>query len=241
MRVRVPPNGRSTNWPAVLEAALLAVAGAMFLLKARQGVLVYYIHPRYTGLVVVTGLALLLVAVVRLAPTIRRPAEPARGRSAGYVLVALPLLLGLVLPARPLAANALAGKTIDAGASVRASAPADSPSQQWNLLQWATAVNVRGAEVQGQAVDVIGFVYHDPQRQFDGFVVVRHVIICCAADGSGVGLPVVWQGGAALPVDTWVRVRGTLGVATIGGRTEPAFLATAVEPVPRPANPYLYA
>lgn len=241
MRVQVPPAVRSTNWPAVIEAAVLAAAAAMLLLKARQGVLVYYIHPRYTGLVVVTGVALLLMAAVRLATAIHRPAESARGRSAGYVLVALPLLLGLVLPARPLAASALAGKTVDAAASVRARAPVDSPTQQWNLLQWATAINVRGTEVQGEAVDVIGFVYHDPQRQFDGFVVVRHVIICCAADGSGVGLPVVWQGGGTLPVDTWVRVRGTLGVATIGGRTEPAFLATTVEPVPGPANPYLYA
>ena len=241
MRVSLSPTGRPVNRPAMIEAALLAAAGAMLLAKAQQGVLVFYIHPRYTGLAVVTGLALLLLAMVRLGTAARLPPEAARPRAAGYLVIALPLILGLALPARPLEANALAGRSVDAAGAVRAMAPIDSPAQQWNLLQWATAVNVRGAEVQGQAVDVVGFVYHDPTRPFDGFVLVRHVIICCAADGSGVGLPVVWLGGAALPVDTWVRVRGTLGIATIGGRAEPAFLATAVEVVPRPANPYLNA
>jgi uncharacterized membrane protein YcgQ (UPF0703/DUF1980 family) len=37
-----------------------------------------------------------------------------------------------------------------------------------------------------------------------------------------------------------VRVRGTIGLATVGGEIEPALLATSVEPTPRPASPYLY-
>lgn len=239
--LRMPLRHRPINWVALIEAALLGLAAAMLLAKAAQGVLVYYIHPRYTPLVIATGVALILLAAARLATAAAQGAEPLRGRRAGYLLVAFPLLLGLALPARPLEANALSGKTVGTGGAVRAKAPIDTASQQWNLLQWVTAINVRGTEVQGQPADVVGFVYHDPERPFEGFVVVRHVIICCAADGSGVGLPVVWQGGAALPVDTWVRVRGTLGTATINGRTEPAFLATAVEVVPRPDNPYLYA
>ena len=38
----------------------------------------------------------------------------------------------------------------------------------------------------------------------------------------------------------WVRVRGSLGAAAVGGAEEPALLAESVEPVPAPSPPYIY-
>ena len=87
---------------------------------------------------------------------------------------------------------------------------------------------------------VVGFVYHEPGPNSDRFVVTRYVIICCAADRNGVGLPVQWNGGAGLVADSWVHVRGTLGSITAGDQSEPIVLATSVEPAPRPDQPYLY-
>ena len=237
--LRTPPRPRDRT--ALREAALLAGTAAMLLAKAGRGELVFYIHPRFTPLAVACGLLLLLMAGARLVTAFGRVTEPAHGRRGSYLLVALPVLLGLLLPARPLEAGALAGKGLGTSGAIRPAAPLAADSRQWNVLQWATAINVRGAEVQGQEAEVVGFVYHDPARPLDGFVVVRHVIICRTADGSGVGLPVVWAGGTDLTVDSWVRVRGRLGTALIDGHPEPALLADTVEPVPRPANPYLYA
>lgn len=238
---RWAPARRGRRDPAALiEAFLLGGTAAFLLLKARRGELIYAIHPRYIPLVVAAALLLLGLTVARLRATGGPPAAISRGRAVGYALLALPLALALLVPARPLGADAFAttGRGTNKAASGRVAA-GDDP-RRWDLLQWATAVNLRGESVQGAEADLIGFVYHDPDRPLAGFFVARMVIVCCVADGSGVSLPVSWPAGAALPDNTWVRVRGTLGMAEVRGRPEPAFLATAVTVVPRPANPYLY-
>lgn len=228
------------NWSGCIEASLLGGVAGMLLLHAWRGTVVFYIHPRYTPLVVGAAVVLLLVLIGRLSAPDHAPSAATPGRCAGYLLLALPLVLGLLAPARPLGADALALTGSGTGEAVRSTPPADEDSRVWNVLHWATAVSVRGAEVQGREADLVGFVHHDPAQPLDGFHLARLVIVCCVADGSGVSLPVVWPGGAALAPDTWVRVRGTLGMTTADGRAIPALLATSVEIVPRPANPYLY-
>ncbi len=230
---------RPINWAALIESVLLGGAAVVLLTKALRGVLTFYIHPRYTPLIIVCSTVLLLIAGIRARMIFGHVPESLSGKEWRYLLLAVPLLLGTLVPARPLGANALANTT-DVGGALTASAPTDGNTEQWNLLQWATALSVRGDDLNGKAADVVGFAYHDPARPLDGFFVVRYVIICCTADSNGVNLPVVWKGGAALPTDTWVRVRGVLGTNTIDGKAGPALLASSVEPVPQPTNPYLY-
>jgi uncharacterized repeat protein (TIGR03943 family) len=231
---------RQLNWPALTEVALLICTAVMLLAKAHAGVLIFYIHPRYTLLVAVCGGMLLLIAAARAGAIFGRAPESFHGRRGRYLLLALPLILGVLVPARPLGAVLLPGTPADPAGAFGGSTLDDGDTSTWNLLQWATALSVQGDALNGKAADVVGFVYHDPERPFGGFFVVRYVITCCAADGSGVRLPVVWGGAATLPADTWVRVRGTLGTAMLAGQPESALLATAVEVVPQPANPYLY-
>ncbi|HEX9370154.1 MAG TPA: TIGR03943 family protein [Roseiflexaceae bacterium] len=227
------------NWAALVEATLLGGAAALLLAKLWNGTLVYYIHPRYTPLIAACAAVLGLLAAVRLWAFVEGPHTALRRMRWRYLLAAVPLLLGTLVPARPLGAGSISGATLDAGIGPAAET-LDDDTRQWNLLQWATALSVREDELSGRAADVVGFVYHDPERPLDGFFVVRYVVTCCTADSNGVGLPVVWAGGAALPPDGWVRVRGTLGAAPVGGRAQPALIASAVEAVPQPANPYLY-
>ena len=233
------PTERAISWPALVETAILGLVGVILLAKALGGVLIFYIHPRYTPLIIACGIVLLLVAGIRALTILTYTPESFTGRSGRYLLLAIPLLLGTLVPARPLGANALANAT-DVGSALTASAPLDDNTAQWNLLQWATALSVRGDQLNGKPADVVGFVYNDPARPLDGFFVVRYVIICCTADSNGVRLPVVWKGGTALKPDSWVQVRGILGTTTIDNRSVPALLATAVEPTTQPANPYLY-
>ena len=230
---------RALNWRVFAEVSLLGGLAALLLAQALRGTLSYFIHPRYTPMVVAAALVLLLLLLGRL----RSLFAPSEGAGLtgwlGYALLALPLLVGLLLPTAPLGAGALSLTGFSNGDAVRAQVPEDGDSRRWNLLQWVSAASVRGDEVQGREADVIGFVHHDPGRPFDGFFVARLVVVCCVADGSGVSLPVVWPGGVDLAADTWVRVRGRIGMATIGGRATRAILATEVVPVPRPDNPYL--
>lgn len=231
---RTPP-----NWAAAIEATLLGSTATLLLAHAWRGTLAFYIHPRYAPLVVAVAAVLLAVMIGRLRGLADPPTGLAPRRCAGYLLLALPVALGLLLPARPLGADALAVTGLANGEAVRAALPDSEDSRRWNLLQWSTAVSVRGDEVQGREADVVGFVHHDPARPLDGFFVARLVIVCCVADGSGVSLPVRWPGGADLAPNSWVRVRGTLGSSSIAGSPEATLLATSVELIPRPASPYL--
>jgi putative membrane protein len=230
-------DGGTTVIPEIL---LLTGSAAVILLKFQQGVLRFYIHPRYTWLAVAAAIALLLTAAVRCLAIRRSRVLPMRlqGR---YLLLAIPLILGLAIPARPLSSAALSGSTLGQVAPVGNQQQIAGDSRNWNVLQWVTAINVRPEEVPGKQVDVIGFVYHDPSQFPDGFYVVRFVITCCVADGSGVGLPVLRLPNMSVTDDSWVRVQGTMETAVIGGETKPAILPTKIEVVPRPADPYLYA
>jgi len=233
-------NGRALNWAALVEATLLGCVAVMLLAKAQSGALAFYIHPRYTPLIVACAVVLLLVAVARGMAIVRQTPEQSDGQRWRYLLLAIPVLLGTLVPAQPLGASNLSGTTFDSVAAVQADALDEDNTRQWNLFQWAVALSVRSEELLGREADVVGFVYHDPQQPLDGFFVVRYVITCCTADGSGAAVPVIWRGGTALPADGWVRVRGKIGTATVDDRDTPVLLAASVETVSRPENPYLY-
>jgi putative membrane protein len=234
------PANLPTNWAALIETVLLGGIAAMLLTKTLRGILVFYIHPRFTPLVVVCGAALLLVAGIRLRSIVGQAPEPLLGRRTRYLVLTFALLLGTLVPARPLGADTLAGAALGTGLPMSADMVADGDSQEWDLLEWMIMRQLQGDALQGKPADVIGFVYHNSQRPHDGFFVVRYVLSCCTADSNGAGLPVVWQNGATLPANSWVRVRGSIGLATIGDQRELAVLATTVDNVPQPANPYLY-
>jgi putative membrane protein len=165
-----------------------------------------------------------------------------RGFGWGYLLLATPLLLGTMVPARPLGADTLAGRGTELNTIATASR-ADQLARDtsaWNLLDWGTALSMQGEGLVGSKADVVGFVFHDDGLGPDAFYAVRYVVTCCAADGAGVGLPVVWEGGGALPENSWVRVTGVIDRATLDGVEQPVLRAAAVEPVPQPESPYLY-
>lgn len=226
-------HARAINYPALIETALLALTGVMLLSKAMQGVLEYYIHPRYTPLVMLCGLVLLLAAGARMRG-IYSGREPIGTRWRAYALLCVPLVLGTVVPARPLGAGSLQG--LAANPAALGAGPTTDDSARWNLLEWATAISTRPG-LEGRPVDVVGFVYH-PEGGAGAFTVARYVVTCCTADGSGVGLPVQW---ASTPPDgAWVRVNGSFGQIDTGETLVPGILASAVNVVPQPENPYLY-
>jgi uncharacterized membrane protein YcgQ (UPF0703/DUF1980 family) len=45
---------------------------------------------------------------------------------------------------------------------------------------------------------------------------------------------------AALPQDSWVRVKGTFQSQDFGGQRTPILVAESVQPTDQPEHPYLY-
>jgi uncharacterized repeat protein (TIGR03943 family) len=231
---------RPINYAALVETLLLSGTAALLFVTWQRGTLAYYIHPRYTILVLLAALVLFMMGGVRLHDLFAPQAN--RRLNGLHLLLALPLLLGVLVPTQPLGADTLAGRGLDLSNTPLLSQQAvEGEPAQWNLLQWTTALSVQGEALQGESVDVVGFVFQDARMGRDAFYVARYVITCCAADGAAAGLPVQWPDGEALPADTWVRVQGTLATITTGDElTIPAIAADSVEPVDQPESPYLF-
>jgi putative membrane protein len=251
-----------------LQALVLAGLGLFLLQKIWTGTLYWYINQRFMLLVLLAAIGLLALARLvlpspRPTTTLAEPADRAADNDHahhqdhdhaespaaplwGILILAVPLLLGLLVPARPLGSAAIANKGINTSAPLTAgsSAPVqlDLASTDRNVLDWVRAFNYASdpATYAGQPADVIGFVYHADGLPDGQFLVSRFAVTCCSADATAVGLLVRWPQSAALANNSWVRVRGAVAVGAFAGRPTPLIEADSLEGVAEPDQPYLY-
>lgn len=239
-----------------LQALVLAGLGFFLLSRVWTGKILLYINQRFVILVFLAGLGLIILAqvVLRERPT-RDRAEGKGGRadlvssSTSWTLwwLALPLLLGLLLPAKPLSASVLANRGINTSAplSVRIEdsqysltlAPTERTVLDWIRL-FSQSEDPR--QFSDQPVDVTGFVFQDVRLSPGQFMVGRFTITCCVADALALGMVVNWPGVEGLVDNTWVRVRGSIVLTELDGRTLPMIRAETVEMVDQPEQPYLF-
>jgi uncharacterized repeat protein (TIGR03943 family) len=167
----------------------------------------------------------------------------------GLGIVALPVMLGVVVPSKPLGSRAVDGQVASDLSSINAASSArlDIAPQDRNVLDWLRAFSTESdpAALNGQEADVVGFVYRD--ARFDEaaqFMVARFVISCCVADAQAIGLIVDWPLADTLHEDSWVRVRGRFEVREFNGVLAPWLVADegdqGVQLVDQPDSPYLY-
>ena len=244
-----------------LQALILAGLGGFLLQKIWSGTLYWYISNRFMLLTLLAALGFLILAQTILPK--RRPArlatDPAHipipppdhdlgesGPAWSLVVVALPIVLSLLVPAKPLGAAAIANKGINTSAPLIAasgqSLRLNLAPQERNILDWIRAFNDASdpATLDGQPADVIGFVYQDSRLGNGQFLVGRFTINCCVADALAIGLAVQWPAAQSLAANSWVRVKGPVEAATVDGLTLPRIQAESVESVPEPSRPYLY-
>jgi putative membrane protein len=74
----------------------------------------------------------------------------------------------------------------------------------------------------------------------DQFLISRFVISCCAADAFAVGIPVQWGSASEFEANTWVQVEGLVEATEFNGLKTPLVLASNVETVRAPEQPYLF-
>jgi uncharacterized repeat protein (TIGR03943 family) len=155
------------------------------------------------------------------------------------------MLLGLIVPARPLGASAIASRGIGLTAPDRPStesAASGAAGATKNVLDWLRdfGTNADPSAFKGQPVDVTGFVYRDPRNGTDQFWVSRFAISCCVADATAIGMLVQTSQASTLKADSWVRVTGKLSVGEFAGEKVPVIVPDKIVPTDQPQNPYLY-
>lgn len=164
------------------------------------------------------------------------------------VIVAIPLLIGALLPAKPLGAKAIEARGIDTDFSSVSLSRSSSKSltivpSERNVLDWARAfaTSVNPAEFNGQEANVVGFVYRDSRFDDDHFMVARFTLTCCVADALAIGIVVrTPETAVAFATDSWVKVEGHFQETEFNGNFIPVLYAEKITPVEQPDQPYLY-
>ncbi len=237
----------------------LGLGGLLFQLFI-TGKLYYYINERFFYLVILAAVGFFIFGAVALAKRAEPASECAHadcdhddhhhetvGRRWSVGIVAIPLLLGFLIPAKPLDANIIQSRGISNDALLTASGAQQTvelnqPADQRSILDWVRSFNFSEdpTEFEGETADVIGFVYHDPRLPDSQFLIGRLAITCCVADAFAIGMAVEWPAAAEMPDNAWVHVRGEVAVVEVGGKTIPLIRADSVKDTAAPPQPYLF-
>lgn len=160
--------------------------------------------------------------------------------------LAAPLLIGVLVPARPLDASAVATRGLTTSAPLVSSDSAakvfETASEERNVLDWLRLFGSQSdlSSFLGEPSSVTGFVFRDEKLTGSQFYLGRFVVSCCSADGSAIALVVEWPDAAAMEENAWVLVKGPMGSLTLDGMRTPLIQAESVELIEEPAQPYLY-
>ena len=234
--------------------ALLLFGLLLFLgMKVLTNQLTWYINARF-AVIVELGILFLAILVVRLAVEIRHASSAQEEHEHQTVspfnlfIMLIPLLVGILIPARPLGSSSISAKGFTTSSALISSQSAsrqfETESEQRDILDWVNLFDIEDdlKPLMGQKASVIGFVYHDSRLSAGQFFVSRIVISCCAADGFPVVMIVDWPDAASLKADAWVQVSGVVDQTQFDTHTQalPLIHAKSVEIVPQPGQPYLF-
>ena len=238
-----------------LQALLLLGMCVFLAAKAASGQLIYYINQRFVPLTLVAIIFLAVLTQTMFAEN-KRSRQPGDDEhehdhdhapaSANLWFMLIPLLIGVLIPSRPLDSSSFATKGFSANTPlVSADSSAQlfqTASEERNILDWVKLFNFQNDIPQflGQQASVTGFVYFDKSLNKNQFFVSRFVISCCAADASAIVMIVEWPQASTLKQDSWVLVKGAVQSITLNDRAAPLIQAASVQAVPEPEQPYLF-
>lgn len=246
------PPSEAIRW---VKAGLLLGMGLYFLITILTGNLTNYINERFAWLSYVAVVIFFLLGIVAVWDNLRatnsahhhhddhHDHEHGRLSASAAFIVAIPLLLGTLVPSRPLGASAIEGNLLTASVGLGDPVAFTRSPLERNILDWLREFNRAAlpSAFDGQPVDVVGFVYREPSFGADRFMVARFTISCCVADAFALGIPVEAAGADAIADGAWVRIQGVLQAGDFNNQTLPIIRATSVEEVEQPEHPYLYS
>jgi uncharacterized repeat protein (TIGR03943 family) len=98
-------------------------------------------------------------------------------------------------------------------------------------------------DFENQEIEIIGQYLPDRNRaagRDDRFQLVRIFIMCCAADGRPIGVPIQGAVPADLPEMTWLKIKGKATFPVQGGKVIPLVVASSIEEIDPPRQTFIY-
>jgi putative membrane protein len=239
-------NKQTREETAVQSAVLLAYGSLIFFLQ-RTGLLDRYVDPDAGRLYLFAALFLFLLA---LAAAGKEPEPGSKKTKAAYILLALPIILVLIFPAKDFGSSLVSIKGIrlvsygesqplpkeQFTASMNQSPQEKITLDDSNFLRYVGEIERHPSAYYGRPIALEGFVCYPSGVDRGEMVAARIVFSHCAADVQALGLVVDLGGLEPPPPDTWVRVEGL-----IAGREKVLVVRNVVVNVlPKPEKSYVY-
>ena len=236
-----------------LRAALLLAFAALIAKLFVTGEVGKYMAPTLNPLTAATGVVLAGMGAVELLRRTDHRAghapEPAPDHTTDealtYLLVIVPLALGLLVTPRTLGASALGGDhivplllTFPAGPAPASSVSSTPDSRIEDVAQLVASLR-RGDPTRGRRVYARGMVMRSDSLAAQEFALLRYSITHCAADARPVGLLVIASGDPGVPSGQWVEVEGVVSSQEREGSALVSIQAHRVVPIEEPADAYL--
>lgn len=220
-----------------------------------EGMLGFYIHPRYNVFtLVMAGIGLLLIGIaVVIRPRVHSHSSHQKAPHStltewlSFGLIGTLIVIATVLPPTTLSSytaenRSLGTVTLAPVSDVVATDSALAGFENLTVRDWASLLiqTQDPAFFRGKPFSALGTI--SPSDDPDVFLLTRFVVTCCAVDAQPVNVPVYypeWE--SEFPVDSWVRVRG--GFQVIPGLQQPGNLAVITSEILReevPRDPYLF-
>ena len=109
-----------------------------------------------------------------------------------------------------------------------------------NFVQTIRDIYDHSSDYLNREIVVTGFVYRDRKLADNQLVLVRYLIVCCAADASPYGLLVETKGAKQYPQGTWLSIHGVLKMTKALNKDLPTIIVNKVTKIDNPKNPYVY-
>jgi putative membrane protein len=227
------------NRRRLLAGTMLTAWATLFwfiLMTGRTGL---YLSTRTAWLIPTGAGVLTFAALGRLASS--RSADPPPVRRSdvrGAALMLIPVVVLLSLPAATLGTFALGRRPVFGVGATAPSGGISSGTLSMVDVARAQATKEDLAALQrraGETVVMDGFVATNPGEPSDEFLLSRFIITCCVADATETQVRIVDVPAGSAQPDQWVEVTGR--IYPLGSQV--IVDATAVKPIPRPADPYL--
>jgi uncharacterized repeat protein (TIGR03943 family) len=238
----------------LLKSIALIGLGLFLFSRLANGSVYFYINQRFITLTLLAAAGFILIG----ASLYRRPHhDHNEGDHEGHnhsqltwlglLIVLLPLLLGWLVPPKPLGANAFGNREINVGSLQSVTPPGNNErmgliSGEKNIIDWLIDIenSLSPDELDGQQAHVVGFVYRDGRFSESQLLVGRFIVSCCVADAAPVGLIVQGEEAADFEDDQWIEVQGHFETNLFDGEATPLLIIDQIKAIEQPPQPYLY-
>jgi uncharacterized repeat protein (TIGR03943 family) len=230
-------NSKSKKYSPWLDVLAIFSWGSLLLKYSITGQLKLLIHPNYFWLVFITGVALLILSIIKANQIIATKSTANQDLESKNAIEHITLfppalssglliataILGLLISPTVLNSQTALQRGVTESLPLTRSQPqsfrTSTKPEERSLLDWIRTVNAypEPDAYTGQKAKITGFVVHLPNLPDNYVLICRFVLTCCAVDAYPVGIPVKLEGSRNdFPPDTWVEIQGKMIAETLG-------------------------